>query len=171
MSCFLERRWGGAEENPSVEDMRSALAELEINDGEHSDTWLQHESGWTLAAHENGLLVWENLESTEAPRHMTGVARNKVLDLWVKLAQGRVHEIHREQWLLGTGTRPSQAVIDEAAATMRALDREYYNRLGPERAEVPCQREGCSRGAVRFSVLCRSHHFENVKQRICPFED
>jgi hypothetical protein len=54
--------------------------------------------------------------------------------------------------------------------TQQRLDRAFFDSLGPERAEEPCREPGCSRGAVRLSVLCRRHHFENVQRRPCPFE-
>lgn len=53
--------------------------------------------------------------------------------------------------------------------TQRTDDLNYYNSLGRERSDVKCRRENCERGAVKFSVLCRNHHFENVRRRPCPF--
>ncbi|MBB3210737.1 hypothetical protein FHS27_006585 [Rhodopirellula rubra] len=51
------------------------------------------------------------------------------------------------------------------------MDREFCDMLGDERKDVACKRDGCDRGAVPMSVLCRRHHFENVKGRPYPFED
>ena len=51
------------------------------------------------------------------------------------------------------------------------LDREFYDTLGPERAEVPCREPGCTRGSVSYSVLCRPHHFASVKRKASPFRD
>ena len=49
-----------------------------------------------------GLLVWENVEAEESsPRHMTSVPRRKVLDLWLKLAQGDIAAVEAEPWLPG----------------------------------------------------------------------
>jgi hypothetical protein len=50
-----------------------------------------------------------------------------------------------------------------------SLDREFYDSLGPERADVPCRKPACTRGAVAYSVLCRPHHFESVKRKVSPF--
>jgi len=50
-------------------------------------------------------------------------------------------------------------------------DREFYSKLGPEDPSRPCKHEGCSRGAIRNSVMCRRHHFEMIKRRDCPFDD
>ena len=49
------------------------------------------------------------------------------------------------------------------------LDRKFYDSLGPEREGTECRREGCSRGAVQFSVFCKIHHFESVERKPCPF--
>lgn len=49
-------------------------------------------------------------------------------------------------------------------------DRQFYDSLGPERADVPCREPGCTRGAVAYSVLCRPHHFENIKRKVSPFK-
>ncbi|ACA88133.1 DUF7716 domain-containing protein [Shewanella woodyi] len=51
------------------------------------------------------------------------------------------------------------------------LDRDFYDSLGEERPNTPCKREDCSRGAVKYSVLCRVHHFEMIHKRPCPFSD
>jgi hypothetical protein len=53
----------------------------------------------------------------------------------------------------------------------RRLDREFYDRLGPENISNRCRHDGCLRGCVRFSVLCKVHHFESIKKRPCPFND
>ena len=53
---------------------------------------------------------------------------------------------------------------------MRRLDLEFYDKLGPEDSAKPCRHNGCIRGTVRFSVLCKRHHFEMIKHRECPFD-
>jgi hypothetical protein len=103
----VETRRGVVEKSPTVDRMEAILAELDLPDPEHPDTWLTHASGWTLDAHETGLLIWEDTESDEPPRHMTGVARATVLALWVKLSQGRIDEIDREPWQPGLGLDPA----------------------------------------------------------------
>jgi hypothetical protein len=54
---------------------------------------------------------------------------------------------------------------------LRRLDREFCQRLGPENPAKPCRREGCNRGAVNLSVVCRKHHFESIRKRPYPFDD
>lgn len=55
--------------------------------------------------------------------------------------------------------------------TQRKMDREFYDSLGPEDPSRSCKREGCGKGSVQHSVLCRLHHFEMIQRRACPFED
>lgn len=50
-------------------------------------------------------------------------------------------------------------------------DRSFYDSLGEERRDVPCKASGCARGSVMLSVFCRTHHFEQVHRRPCPFHD
>jgi hypothetical protein len=47
--------------------------------------------------------------------------------------------------------------------------RKFYDSLGAERASVKCRAQGCDKGAVPFSVLCKKHHFEMVRKIPCPF--
>jgi hypothetical protein len=49
-------------------------------------------------------------------------------------------------------------------------DRQFYEQLGPEDLSRPCKKEGCKRGAISNSVLCKRHHFEMIERRDCPFE-
>ncbi len=100
MTFHVSSRWGGDESEPSVDRLRAILAELDANDDEHLDVALTHESEWCLSAFPSGLVIWENLEENES-RHLNGVSRERVLDLWLKLAQGQLDDIEAEQWLPG----------------------------------------------------------------------
>jgi hypothetical protein len=165
-------RWGAAVSQPSVEQMRAALAELDAEDVEQPDTSLEHESGWGLSAFGSGALVWENVESDELPRHMKGLTRERVLELWLKLAAGKIAEIDEEPWLPGYGSPPvTDAERAELEAVRLRLDRELYDSFGDERSDTPCARERCPRGAITASLFCRVHHFEMLLKRACPFSD
>jgi hypothetical protein len=101
-------RWGASEREASVERLRELLQSLDIEDREHPDVSLTHESAWCLSAFPSGLLVWESLEEGEhdpatkqPPRHMKGVSREKVLELWLKLAQGDIASVEAEPWMPG----------------------------------------------------------------------
>ena len=101
MAFHVSTRWGGDEPGPTVERMGEVLTELDAHDIEHPSVALTHESEWCLGAYPGGLLVWENLEADDPPRHMNGVSRERVLELWVKLSQGRLAEVEAEPWLPG----------------------------------------------------------------------
>ena len=55
--------------------------------------------------------------------------------------------------------------------SLRRLDREFADNLGPEDDSKPCRRNGCERGSVKLSAFCRRHHFENLRNRPYPFDD
>ncbi|MCI0745265.1 MAG: hypothetical protein L0Y58_07660 [Verrucomicrobia subdivision 3 bacterium] len=100
-STHLNKRWGGGGQNPTVEEMRSALAELDARDPEHPDCWLSDESGWTIAAHESGRIVLENVESGEGPWHLARADREFVIELWQALQRGDLTAIHEHEWREG----------------------------------------------------------------------
>jgi hypothetical protein len=104
MSYHVNRRWGHSDANASVQQMREALAELDVEDPEHPDVALIHENGWCLGAYPSGLLVWENLaDDAGRPRHMRGVPRERVLQLWQQLSRGELKDIEAEPWKTGYG--------------------------------------------------------------------
>lgn len=102
MSYHVSKRCGGIEHNATIEKMRAALAELKVEDIEHPDVALTHESGWCLGAYPSGLVIWEHLENGE-PRHMRGVSRERVFGLWQMLARGEFAAIDAEPWKPGYG--------------------------------------------------------------------
>ena len=102
MRYHVNRRWGDSDDEPSIEKRREALSELDVEDVEHPDVALIHESGWCLGAYPSGLLIWEHLEDGE-PRHMRGVSRERVLELWQRLSRGELSAVHSEPWQAGYG--------------------------------------------------------------------
>jgi hypothetical protein len=106
MAFHARGRWGGEERNPPVERLHALLHELDIRieDEEHPDVSLTHETEWCLAAYCSGLLVWENVEAEDVnPKYMNGVPREKILALWLKLAEGDIAAVEAEPWLSGYG--------------------------------------------------------------------
>lgn len=101
MGFHATTRWGSDEAEPTVERLRDILGHLDAEDDEHTTVSLTHDSEWYLAAYPGGLLTWENAEAADNPRHMNGVARERVLELWIKLSRGMLDEIEREPWLPG----------------------------------------------------------------------
>lgn len=175
MSYHVTSRWGHSEDEPDLARMSEFLAELDAPDEEHPDTWLSHESGWTLSVFESGRVVYENVESEDGPRYLLGISRDRALALWTALARGDLAEIESESWSSGyepPRTEEEQAAIVQRAAEMTLnMDRSFYDQLGSENLDSPCRTPGCSRGTVRFSVLCRPHHFESIRKKPCPFND
>ncbi len=53
--------------------------------------------------------------------------------------------------------------------TQKKLDLEFYDKLGLEDISQRCRQEGCDRGSIRSSVMCRRHHFEMIQKRACPY--
>ena len=114
MSFSARGRWDGGERNPSVERLREILQELDIEteDFEHPDVSLKHETEWCLSAFLSGLLIWENVggapkdddpvSEDQPTRHIKGVSRQTVLELWLKLAAGDIAAVEAEPWLPGS---------------------------------------------------------------------
>ena len=108
MAYSASDRWGAVERNPSIARLRELLQSLEIDDHEHPDVALKHETDWCLSAYPGGLLVLENVEADEGnARHMRCVPRERVLGLWLALAlalaQGDLAAVEAEPWLPGYG--------------------------------------------------------------------
>ena len=96
---------GGGPTNPSEEELRGALKELDKNDPEHPDCWLSDENEWVIAASEGGRMTLENAETGEGPWHMKDCTSDLVLDTWKKLKEGRIEDIRSLDWQAGYGTR------------------------------------------------------------------
>ncbi len=176
MSYFVTSRWGAEDSEPSEDRLREVLAELDTvpDDEEHGEVSLSHESGWTLSLSIGGTLVWEDIESDDAaPRHMTDVSKEKTLGLWLRLADSDFDAIEREPWRSGYGPSISDQersrLIADAERSTLARHREFFDSLDPERPDVPCRTDGCTRGAIPLSIFCRAHHFESIFKMKCPF--
>ncbi len=89
----LETRWGGGPENPTVEEMRAALAELDTPDMEHPSTWLVDDDEWIVDVYESGLVIFSHASEEICQRR--GVSRDEALELWLLLQQGKHDEIRQ----------------------------------------------------------------------------
>lgn len=104
MTFHVDRRHGGSISSPSAEEIDEVLAKLDgPEDDEHPDVALTHESEWCLSAFPGGLLVWENVEEGDEPRHMRDIPRHEVRRLWHALAAGDIETVDAEPWLPGYG--------------------------------------------------------------------
>ena len=100
-TTYLNKRRGGGQNNPTVQEMLSALTELEKSDPEHPDCWLSDEAGWTVAAYESGMVVLENVESGEGPWHISKIDRQFVFQLWQALQRGDLAAVRGQTWQEG----------------------------------------------------------------------
>lgn len=92
---------GSSDDNPSIASLYELYDEILIADREHGDVAVVHEeSGWSLSAHRDGRVVFENLRSG-GERHMIPVSREKMIDLWQRLIAGDVDSLLREPWHKG----------------------------------------------------------------------
>ncbi|MFD6416175.1 hypothetical protein [Streptomyces sp. NPDC060194] len=99
MSYFMYDVTGGTVDEPDLETMQRVLDGLAQADDEHPDVSLTHESGWSLSAFGDGLLVWENPdEDSMAPGEMRNVARKEVLGLFGLLAAGDIASVEALPW-------------------------------------------------------------------------
>ncbi len=101
MAFHITHRHGAMESSPPLSKLPELYAELLVQDQEHPDVSVTHESEWCLSAYPSGLLIWENVEDGNHPRHMKGVPKEKVIELWSKLAKGELKAIDEEPWLEG----------------------------------------------------------------------
>ena len=102
-NCHLTKRWGEAVQNPQHTDLLAALNELDQKDAEHPDCWLSTEEGWSLAVFENGLVIFENIETGEGPWHMRSVSRESALELWLLLQANEIVSLQAKPWVSGYG--------------------------------------------------------------------
>lgn len=94
---------GSSESNPPRASLSALHDELAIADREHGDVTVVHEeSGWSLSAHRDGRLVFENL-SSGGERHMKPISKERVIELWSRLIDGDIGGVLGEPWHPGYG--------------------------------------------------------------------
>jgi hypothetical protein len=85
---------------PPLSVLPSLLDELLLADDEHGNIALTHESEWCISVSPSGHVLFENLEQGE-PRHLRQASREKILDLWARLARGDIESLETEAWVPG----------------------------------------------------------------------
>lgn len=100
MSFFVHHRFGGCERDPPLSSLPALLDELEdrLEDEEHVTVSLVHESEWALGIQRGGYVFFENVERDDEPRHMAGLARQKILELLASLSRGDLARLEKEPW-------------------------------------------------------------------------
>ena len=79
------------------------LAELDDADDDHTDVSVSDESGWTVSAFANGVVIWENVEEQDRPRHLAPMPRGEVLRLFELVVAGDLAAVERHPWRPGYG--------------------------------------------------------------------
>lgn len=57
MAFYVIDRWGGMDNDVSIEHMKKLFESLDIEDNEHPDISLTHDSEWCLGVFPSGLVV------------------------------------------------------------------------------------------------------------------
>jgi hypothetical protein len=167
---YIANGLGDSIDAPSAVQMEQFLRDIDATDEEHGAAWLSTDEGYSLEWNGDGRLAFTRPDTDEV-WHVRDVSRDRALALWMALAEGKVADVERGAWQRGNGYVVTPERQEQLRAWRHQQDREFYETLGEERASVPCRADGCKRGAVEFSVLCRVHHFESVQKRPCPFHD
>jgi len=171
--CFICNAQGESKDRPSEQDLRKFLRELDPADVEHGAVWVSDHDGNTLEFSIDGRLVFsrDGLET----RHLVGTSFERVLELWQFLIDERFDDLESQPWIAGTRApfTPEESARSEgeSAEWLRHQDRKFYQLLGSESETELCRRDGCQRGRISHSALCRVHHFESIRERPCPFDD
>ncbi len=168
---YVANGFGDDLDSPSTEQMQSFLDALPLNDIEHGAAWCVDADGNCLEYEVGGNLTYEHIGVPA--RHLAGVEKKTVLKLWQLLVDGKFAEIESEPWQSGVRPTPSTAEVLRHEEEMRewqiSQDLEFYDSLGAEHGASRCRASTCERRTVAHSVFCRSHHFEKIKGRTCPF--
>ena len=95
---------GISELNPTTARMEALIQQLDmagLDESDHPDLALVHDaSGWTLTLYPSGVVTFENFDDDDnQPRYMTGIKRDKSLQLWKTLARGNIEGLIELPWL------------------------------------------------------------------------
>lgn len=88
----------GDQDSATIEGIPELVAELDHADGEHTDVSVEHESGWTLSAYREGLVVWENVKDDQETGRLYDVPRDEVATMFAELARGDIVAVAVRPW-------------------------------------------------------------------------
>jgi len=169
----VETRWGGTEAAPTRARLAELIAELEVADEEHPDTWMTHsESGWSVRLDEERFAYLSDADLNPVG-HMKSVSAATALDLWLRFASGGPAAVERDPWVAGPrvfSDAEVAAIHERSRQITLEGDRQFFALLGPENPARQCRKEGCTRGPVQYSALCARHHFEQIRGKPLPPE-
>jgi hypothetical protein len=55
-----------------------------------------------------------------------------------------------------------------SSSRLKDNDETFYNSLIDEIESEKCKKDGCQNNRIKYSVLCRDHHFEMLRKRPAP---
>ncbi|MBL9115684.1 MAG: hypothetical protein JNJ83_11810 [Verrucomicrobiaceae bacterium] len=108
------------------------------------------------------LLAWLDSAQDRDPLHVLKADPARANALWTQYNEASCEESPLDLAKRKTPPKKRQLPI---------TDREHYDFFGEEDSSRPCQSSGCERGSVKFSVHCRTHHFEKVMRKPCQWND
>ena len=106
MNITLQLRWGGTIDNPTTEQLLSALADLDKDDEEHPYTWLTCQSDgkdWILCTYAKdgiALRIWDSNTNPETYQDfdLFSVTREQISEMWFEMQRGELHKIQARPW-------------------------------------------------------------------------
>jgi len=171
MPSYLMNGLGESASDPSSAQMEGFLRDLDPGDDEHGAAWLSDDWGRSLEYSVDGNLAYRR--EGHRCRHLRDVPHTKVVELWMHLAAQNLGAIEQEPWqpLSRAPFRAEESARPHEDDERRLKNaRQFYDSLGAERADRPCQAPGCARGAVEHTVFCKPHHYEIMYRHKCPFD-
>jgi hypothetical protein len=103
VAFHVTHRSGGDSTDPTPEQLRSLIDELDIEDDEHPEISLAHEREWCLSAFPGGLVVFENVDTGDNPRHLRDCTRAELQTMFEELAGGDIDAVTARPWRPGYG--------------------------------------------------------------------
>ncbi len=164
--AYLDAGSGEEINDPTVEDIRRVLLEFERS---------EHEPGEVLLMVRGDTISWlvdgrvQRSGPGQSLRSLVSVDREQAVHVFSLFLARDLEALEGFAWQPGDGDRRTaeQRRAEERiffAKGIERAERAMLEALGPERADVPCGREGCDAGAVEHSVFCRTHHVEQVRR-------
>ncbi len=93
MGYTVTHRDGRMEQDPPLTRLRELAAELQLDDVEHPDIAVAHESGWSLSVDTAGTATLENLEVLETPPVVGSLPLDEIETVLSDLAVGDVRSV------------------------------------------------------------------------------
>lgn len=123
-----------------------------------TDTNLENKTFIDIEENSSDEKTWLNCKVENATFKGTGdpFQLERILRIFVDWAK-----VQNEDWL-----KSPDPLTDEQL--QQSEDETFYASLNGEVESEKCKEDGCANNRIKYSVLCRDHHFEMVKKRPIP---